>query len=119
MRISICEIVARGGRNSYINAFLTTVCITFNSFYSFLISIIIFISDTFQLDPDNIITEYLFKSDKFTLKLFQQFCTDFNLNVQTFLPIYLRDVLLNWKPDMETVKDPNLGIAATIESKCK
>lgn len=62
--------------------------------------------DTFQLDIDKILTECLFKSDSFSLSLLKQFCDDFLLNTQMFLPLYLRYILLRWKPKVKFIKVP-------------
>ncbi|GLV35190.1 rough deal [Carabus blaptoides fortunei] len=76
-------------------------------------------NDLFQLNPDEIVKKYLLKSNKLNMKILNEFCSNFSLNLQTFLPLYLRSILLKWQPKigLETLVTPEAEIELFLTCK--
>lgn len=47
------------------------------------------------------VVEKLITFNHLNITSLEEFCSDFNLNVQTYYELYLKNLLLNWKPNYE------------------
>nr|XP_022904345.1 kinetochore-associated protein 1 [Onthophagus taurus] len=71
---------------------------------------------TFFVSSTKELLNLLFLYNHLSLDMLEEFCKDFNLNLQTSYVTYLEKLITNWKPDYEIIKETDGKLQLVLKS---